>query len=73
MRAIFFGSPDFAVPCLEALHAIADVVAVVTQPDRPKGRGLALAPPPVKVRAEELGLTVLQPTKLKTGTFAAKD
>ena len=52
MRAIFFGSPEFAVPCLDALTEVADVALVVSQPDRPAGRGLALRPPPVKVRAE---------------------
>ena len=70
-RAVFFGTPQFAVPCLEALVEIADVVAVVCQPDKPAGRGLEVAPPPVKKRALELGLTVVQPTKLKTGEFAA--
>jgi methionyl-tRNA formyltransferase len=59
------GSPDFAVPCLEALLAREQVVAVVTQPDRPKGRGRALAPPPVKQVAEGAGLPVLQPTRVK--------
>ncbi len=71
MRLVFFGSPAFAVPSLEAAHAIADVAAVVCQPDRPAGRGLEVARPPVKVRAEELGLPVTQPTKLRTGEFAA--
>ena len=70
-RAVFFGTPQFAVPCLEALVEIADVAAVVCQPDRPQGRGLELTAPPVKKRALELGLTVVQPTKLKTGEFAA--
>jgi methionyl-tRNA formyltransferase len=59
------------VPSLEALHAIAEVVGVVCQPDKPAGRGLALTPPPVKVRATELGLPVVQPTKLRTGEFGA--
>jgi methionyl-tRNA formyltransferase len=68
-RALFFGSPGFAVPSLSALQAIAEVVGVVCQPDRPAGRGLELAAPPVKVRAEELGLPVVQPTKLRTGEF----
>src|SRR6185436_11417981 len=49
---------------------IADVAAVVCQPDRPSGRGLELTPPPVKERALELGLNVVQPTKLRTGEFA---
>jgi methionyl-tRNA formyltransferase len=70
-RAVFFGTPQFAVPCLEALVSIAEVAAVVCQPDRPSGRGLELTAPPVKQRALELGLAVVQPTKLKTGEFAA--
>lgn len=70
-RAVFMGTPHFAVPCLDALVEIADVVGVVCQPDKPQGRGLELAAPPVKQRALELGLTVVQPTKLKTGEFAA--
>ncbi|HEY1693435.1 MAG TPA: methionyl-tRNA formyltransferase [Polyangiaceae bacterium] len=70
-RALFFGSPAFAVPSLDALHAIAEVAAVVCQPDKPAGRGLALTPPAVKVRATELGLPVVQPTKLRTGEFGA--
>ena len=70
-RAVFFGTPQFAVPCLEALVEIADVAAVVCQPDRPQGRGLELTAPPVKQRAIELGLSVVQPTKLRTGEFAA--
>jgi methionyl-tRNA formyltransferase len=70
-RALFFGSPAFAVPSLSALASIADVVGVVCQPDRPAGRGLALAAPAVKVKAGELGLPVVQPEKLRTGEFAA--
>jgi methionyl-tRNA formyltransferase len=70
-RAVFFGTPQFAVPCLDALSEIAEVVGVVCQPDKPQGRGLELAAPPVKVRAMELGLSVVQPTKLRTGEFAA--
>jgi methionyl-tRNA formyltransferase len=65
MRTVFMGSPEFAVPCLVALHEASEVVAVVTQPDRPAGRGLALLPPAVKVKAQELGLCVLQPTALR--------
>jgi methionyl-tRNA formyltransferase len=71
IRLVFFGSPAFAVPALDAAHAIADVAAVVCQPDRPAGRGLDVTKPPVKARAEELGLTIAQPTKLRTGEFAA--
>jgi methionyl-tRNA formyltransferase len=70
-RAIFFGSPAFAVPSLDALRTTADIVAVVCQPDKPSGRGLVVTPPAVKVRATELGLPVIQPTKLRTGEFAA--
>lgn len=69
-RAIFFGSPAFAVPCLDATLEVADVVAVVSQPDRPRGRGLKLTPPPVKARAVELGLPVMQPTKVRARAFA---
>ena len=69
-RAVFMGTPQFAVPCLDALTEIAEVTAVVCHTDKPKGRGLELAPPPVKARALELGLDVHQPTKLKTGEFA---
>ena len=62
---VFMGSPEFAVPSLDALAQIADVRLVVTQPDKPKGRGRALAPPPVKEAALRHGLRVLQPTKVK--------
>ena len=70
VRALFFGTPAIAVPSLEALHGLAEIVAVVCQPDRPAGRGLELKPPPVKVRALELGLTVVQPAKIRTPDFA---
>src|SRR5438105_2156679 len=70
MRALFFGTPEFAVPSLQALAEIAEVVGVVCQPDRPAGRGNVVTPPPVKVCAEGLGLPVTQPTKLRDGTFA---
>jgi methionyl-tRNA formyltransferase len=71
VRALFFGTPAIAVPALDALHGIAEVAAVVCQPDRPSGRGLELRPPPVKVRAAELGLPVVQPAKVRTPEFAA--
>lgn len=70
VRAIFFGTPALAIPSLEALAGIAEVVLVVCQPDRPQGRGLTLTPPPIKVRALDLGLRVLQPTKVRTREFA---
>jgi methionyl-tRNA formyltransferase len=70
VRALFFGSPQFAVPSLEALLAIASVAAVICQPDKPRGRGLELSSPAVKNRASELGLPVVQPSKLRTESFA---
>jgi methionyl-tRNA formyltransferase len=70
VRTIFFGSPEFAVPCLEALHEISEVAAVVCQPDKPAGRGLSLRAPAVKLRALELGLDVLQPTKVRSSELA---
>ena len=72
MRTIFFGSPEFAVPCLDALNEISEVVAIISQPDRPAGRGLAMRPPAVKQRALELGLDVWQPTKVRTAEFAER-
>lgn len=63
-RVVFFGSPDFSVPLLEAAAEIAEVVGVVTQPDAPAGRGQQLQASPVRRRAEELGLTVMTPEKV---------
>jgi methionyl-tRNA formyltransferase len=70
-RALFFGTPKFSVASLDALVEIAEVVGVVCQPDKPIGRGLKMAAPPVKERAIALGIPVVQPTKLRTGEFAA--
>ncbi|TDY46617.1 methionyl-tRNA formyltransferase [Alicyclobacillus sacchari] len=64
VRALFMGTPDFALPSLEALVRLSWDVCVVTQPDRPAGRKRLLTPPPVKRRALELGLRVLQPEKV---------
>ena len=65
-KIVFMGTPDFAVPCLDMLISQGyDVAAVVTQPDRPKGRGQKLAFSPVKARAIEYGLKVLQPERIK--------
>jgi methionyl-tRNA formyltransferase len=61
MRIVFMGSPDFAVPALEALQRRHEVALVVTQPDKPAGRGGKVTPPPVKVVAEAAGIPVLQP------------
>lgn len=64
------GTPDFAVPCLEALIRNGyDVPLVVTQPDRPKGRGRNVVPPPVKQTAMREGLTVIQPVSIKDQSF----
>ena len=66
MRVIFMGTPEFAVPTLKLLNETAEVLCVVTQPDKPKGRGHKLQPPPVKIFAEQNNIPVLQPTKLKS-------
>ncbi len=66
MKLVFCGTPRFAVPTLEKLVSGGfEVRLVVTQPDKPRGRGLELAPSPVKSRALELGLSVVQPDKIK--------
>ena len=70
MRIVFMGTPEFAVPSLEALLRSDDhVVGVVSQPDRPKGRGQRLVAPPVKLVAERAGIPVLQPLKIRTPEF----
>ena len=70
MRIVFMGTPDFALFSLRALiEAGEDVVGVVTQPDKPKGRGYTLTPPPVKVYAMEQGIPVFQPEKVRDGSF----
>ena len=67
MRIVFMGTPDFAVPSLKALLAAGhEIVGVFTQPDKPKNRGMKLAPSPVKVVAQEYQLPIFQPTTLKT-------
>ncbi|EMT46952.1 MULTISPECIES: methionyl-tRNA formyltransferase [Anoxybacillus] len=66
MNIVFMGTPDFAVPVLEQLVKDGyNVVGVVTQPDKPKGRKQQLTPPPVKVTAQSYGIPVLQPTKIR--------
>ncbi|MBV6683202.1 methionyl-tRNA formyltransferase [Bacillus sp. JRC01] len=65
-KVIFMGTPDFSVPVLKALiENKYEVVAVVTQPDRPVGRKRILTPPPVKVEAEKHGISIYQPEKIK--------
>lgn len=65
VRVVFMGSPEFALPSLQGLAAHYEVVGVVTQPDRPAGRGKQLAAPPVKALALELGLALIQPRRLR--------
>ena len=73
MRVLFMGTPDFALFTLRALvEAGEEIVGVVTQPDKPKGRGYELQPPPVKVFATDHGIPVYQPTTLKNGAFDAE-
>jgi methionyl-tRNA formyltransferase len=69
MNIVFMGSPEFAVPCLDALLQHHRVLAVVTQPDKPAGRGLGLSPPAVKKRALEAGVPVLQPPSVRKAPF----
>jgi len=70
MNILFMGTPEFAVPCLEALiNSQHTVCGVVTQPDKPAGRGHKLTPPPVKVLAESNGIKVFQPETLKNFAF----
>src|SRR3954464_9906577 len=67
MRVVFMGSPDFAVPCLRALAGKHDVALVVSQPDKPAGRGAQLTAPAVKRAAEALGLPGIQPRSARNG------
>lgn len=66
MKICFMGTPEFAVPSLEALYKKYEIVGVFTQPDKPKGRGKKLMPPPVKIAAQSLGIKVYQPAKIKS-------
>jgi methionyl-tRNA formyltransferase len=73
LRVVFFGTADFAVPSLEAVCAAGhEVLAVVTQPDKPQGRGQQVAASPVKKAAERLGLPVLQPRRVRAESFLEK-
>lgn len=70
MRIMFMGTPDFAKECLRRIHeSNEEIVAVVTTPDKPRGRGMTLTPSPVKSYALENGLPVYQPQTLKNGAF----
>lgn len=72
LRVIFMGTPDFAVPCLEALKDKVNLITIVTQPDRPRGRGHKLTPSPVKVWALKHQIPILQPERIKTEEFVNK-
>jgi len=69
MRIVFFGTPDFAVPTLEALVREHEIALVVAQPDKPAGRGMKMQRPPVAVRAEEFGFPIAQPAKIRDADF----
>lgn len=66
MRVLFLGTPDFAVPTLDAVHREHEVALVVAQPDKPAGRGMKMQAPAVATRARDLGLPLLQPPKIRT-------
>src|SRR6185437_17036366 len=73
-RIVFMGTPDFSVPILHALaREEHEIVLVVTQPDRPKGRKRVITPSPVKQAAEDLGLPVFQPERLREDYQAIMD
>ena len=70
MRILFMGTPDFALFSLRALVESGEqIVGAVTQPDKPRGRGYVMTPPPVKVYASEQGIPVFQPARLRDGSF----
>ncbi len=66
LRVVFMGTPEFAVPTLRALHGRFNLLGVVTQPDRPQGRGRKTLPTPVKVAALQLGVPVEEPESIRT-------
>lgn len=72
MKIVYMGTPDFAVPALQALAAVHEVAAVFTQPDKPVGRKQILTPPDVKVCAQALGIPVCQPASMKTADALAQ-
>jgi methionyl-tRNA formyltransferase len=71
LRAVFMGTSPFALPTLRSLADAEEVVAVITQPDRPRGRGREVAPPPAKELALDLDLRILQPERVKDTQFIA--
>jgi methionyl-tRNA formyltransferase len=72
MRLLFFGTPEFAVPSLDAVAQEHEIALVVAQPDKPAGRGMKMQAPPVAVRARELGLPLLQPARIRNEEFLAE-
>ncbi|HEX9163373.1 MAG TPA: methionyl-tRNA formyltransferase [Thermoanaerobaculia bacterium] len=69
MRVVFFGTPEFAIPTLEAVAREHEIALVVAQPDRPAGRGMKMHEPPLVSRARQLGLDVAQPPKIRDPEF----
>lgn len=65
LRVVFMGTPQFALPSFEAVAETEEIIAVVTQPDRPQGRGMTLTPPPVKLAALKRALPVYQPERIR--------
>ena len=73
LRIVFFGTAEFAVPALEALAGAGhEILAVVSQPDKPQGRGMQVVASPVKRAAERLGLPILQPRRVRAASFVEK-
>ncbi|NLZ93781.1 MAG: methionyl-tRNA formyltransferase [Firmicutes bacterium] len=68
-RLVFMGTPAFAVPALSALHECCEILAAITQPDKPAGRGRKMTAPPVKVAAQQMGIPVKQPLNLRQREF----
>lgn len=72
MKILFFGTPEIAIPSLQKVHKHFSVVGVVCQPDKPSGRHLRITPPPIKIEAEKLGITVFQPEKVNDPVYLQK-
>jgi len=72
LRIVFLGTPEFAVPTLEALAREHEIALVVAQPDKPAGRGMKMHAPAVAVKAKELGLPLIQPPKIREGLEAIR-
>jgi methionyl-tRNA formyltransferase len=71
LRLIFFGTPEFAVPTLEALAREHEIALIVAQPDKPAGRGMKMHAPAVAVKAREMGLPLAQPPRIRNDEFLA--